>query len=148
MLRSRILAMALASTALAGCDANQLYMAYQTNIGIHAAVNPQMTEGSLMIGYRRDFAAVVPRSVPVRADGTAAAGTAPEAWDAMAAMVCSDLVVSGIWLDRYEENLATGPAAIAFAKELAKAKAGEQARDFFSCFRSSSQPAATGGTGQ
>lgn len=149
MLTRHAMVAAMTAMVLAGCEANQLYMAYQTNIGIHAAVNPQMTEGTLSIGYRRDFAAIVPRSVPVSVQastplpggGSAQGGGAPASWDAMAALVCSDLLVSGIWLDRYEENLATGQAAITLAKALADEKRGAQARQFFTCFQPSTPTA-------
>jgi len=51
-----------------GCEATQLYLAYRTNVGVNASVNPEMTEGSLIIGYRRNFATIVPKSVPIAAD--------------------------------------------------------------------------------
>lgn len=121
----RFFLLGVGATLLMGCDANQLYLAYRTNVGVNASVNPAMTEGSLIIGYRRYFATIVPKSVPVPTD---AAGR-----DAMSALVCSDLVVTGIWLNSYVEYLATGAASQQFAKEL---KGGaDQADDFFSCYK-------------
>jgi hypothetical protein len=95
-----------------------------------------MTEGSLIIGYRRNFATVVPKSVPISGD---AAGR-----DAMSALVCSDLVVSGIWLQSYVESVATGEASQKFAKNL-KGAAG-QADDFFSCYKKTSEQKQGGGS--
>jgi hypothetical protein len=52
----RIVKRALALVLLAGCEPNQLYMASHTVVGINAAVNPEQTTGSLLIGYDRSFA--------------------------------------------------------------------------------------------
>jgi len=112
-----------------GCEANQLYLAYRTNVGINASVNPQMTEGSLIIGYRRNFATIVPKSVPAVGD--------PTRRDAMSSLVCSELVVTGIWLKSYVEYLATGKASQTFADNLVaqKPKNGTaSANNFFSCY--------------
>ena len=132
----RLFFLAACASVLMGCEANQLYLAYRTNVGINASVNPQMTEGSLIIGYRRNFAAVVPKSVPIPSD---AAGR-----DAMSALVCSDLVVSGIWLQSYVESVATGEASRTFAKNLKNA-AG-QADDFFSCYKKTPEQNQGGGS--
>lgn len=126
MLRiGRIVLLAAAPAMLGGCDANQLYLAYQTNLGINAAINPETNSGHLMVGYNRDFAAVVPKSVPVK--------DRPNERDAMAALVCSDLVVDGIFLKKYSESVATGQAAILFAKALRDGK--NQSDDFFDCYK-------------
>ena len=50
-------------TLLTGCEANQLYLASHTVVGINAAVNPEQTNGWLIVGYDRSFATVIPRSV-------------------------------------------------------------------------------------
>jgi hypothetical protein len=123
-------------SVLAGCEANQLYLAYRTNVGISASVNPEMTEGSLVIGYRRNFATIVPKSVPLTDD--------PAGRDAMSALVCSDLVVTGIWLNSYVEYLAAGKASQTFAKHL-KDGAG-QADDFFTCYKKTTEQAPDGGS--
>src|SRR5262249_15086049 len=119
-----------------GCDATQLYLAYRTNVGINASVNPQMTEGSLIIGYRRNFATVVPKSVPIRDDATGR--------DAMSALVCSDLTVTGIWLSSYVEYLASGKASTMFAEKLTK-KQQDQTDDFFSCYKKTTLQTQDGG---
>ena len=121
----RLFFLGACASLLMGCEATQLYLAYRTNVGINASVNPEMTEGSLIIGYRRNFATIVPKSVPIGAD--------PAGRDAMSALVCSDLVVTGIWLTSCVEYLATGAASQTFAKKL-KDGAG-QADDFFSCYK-------------
>src|SRR5215831_4061812 len=121
----RLFFLGACASLLMGCEATQLYLAYRTNVGINASVNPEMTEGSLIIGYRRNFATIVPKSVPIGAD--------PAGRDAMSALVCSDLVVTGIWLTSYVEYLATDAASQTFAKKL-KDDAG-QADDFFSCYK-------------
>jgi hypothetical protein len=117
-----------------GCEVGQLHLAYQTNVGINAAIKPDMTEGSLMIGYQRDFATLVPKSVAMQ-DGTGKR-------DAMASLVCSELVVQGIWLNKYVEYVATGDAAKDFAARLMGQQT--QADKFFDCYK---EPAVTGGGG-
>jgi hypothetical protein len=113
------------ASLLTGCEPTQLYLAYRTNVGINASVNPEMTEGSLIIGYRRNFATIVPKSVPLATD--------PTGRDAMSALVCSDLVVTGIFLHSYVESLATGKASQTFAAHLNDALG--QPDDFFSCYK-------------
>jgi hypothetical protein len=133
---ARLFALGACLSLLVGCEATQLYLAYRTNVGINASVNPEMTEGSLVLGYRRNFATIVPKSVPVAGD--------PAGRDAMSALVCSDLVVTGIWLNSYVEYLATGTASQTFAKHL-KDGAG-QADDFFSCYKRTTEHKQDGGS--
>jgi hypothetical protein len=121
---------------LTGCEANQLYLASHTVVGINAAVNPEQTNGWLIVGYDRSFATVIPRSVPAKAeDGTPTR-------DAMSALACSNLSVKGITIKRFTESVATGEAAKIFAANLdvdpkaggADAKARAM-KDFFDCFK-------------
>ena len=82
-------------TLLTGCEANQLYLASHTVVGINAAVNPEQTNGWLILGYDRSFATVIPRSVQTSAaDGT-------RTREAMSALACSSLSVKGITIKRY-----------------------------------------------
>lgn len=124
------------ASLLAGCEATQLYLAYHTNVGVNASVNPEMTEGSLVIGYRRNFATIVPKSVPTKDD--------PAGRDAMSALVCSDLVVTGIFLSSYVEYVAAGKASQIFAQHL-KDGAG-QADDFFGCYKKTTEQNPDGGS--
>jgi hypothetical protein len=129
----RITLLALVAGLLGACEVNQLYTASHTNIGINAAVKPDMTEGSLMVGYQRDFVTLVPKSVPDT--------EAPGNRDVMAALVCTDLVVSGIWLNKYVEYVATGKAARDFAAKLK----GSSASQFFDCYQDPQAAANKGG---
>lgn len=135
--RSTIGLVLAALAVLPGCEANQLYLAHRAVVGINAGVNPEQTEGTLLIGYDRAFATVIPRSVPV--DPTKGGGN-----DAMSALVCSELAVDGITVRRYTESLATGLAAVKFAKALAApgTPPSEAARikDFFDCFKERGPP--------
>lgn len=112
-----------AVTMLGGCDANQLYMGSRTIVGINASVNPELTNGSLIVGYDRNFAAVIPRSVE---DG--------QKQDAMTALGCSTLLVKGITIRRFTESIATGKAAQTFAEAL-KNTDPRPVKDFFDCFK-------------
>jgi hypothetical protein len=127
-------------TLLTGCEPNQLYIANHTVIGVNAAVNPEQTTGTVIVGYDRTFATVIPRSV--QAGGT-------QTRDAMSALACSSLSVRGITIQRYTESLATGEAAKTFAEGLRGDKPGAvgaktltNEKDFFDCFKDKS---ATGG---
>jgi len=137
LVAGRLFFLGACASLLMGCEATQLYLAYRTNVGINASVNPEMTEGSLIIGYRRNFATIVPKSVPIAAD--------PAGRDAMSALVCSDLVVTGIWLTSYVEYLATGAASQTFAENLTK-KAQDQTDDFFSCYKKITSQTQDGGS--
>jgi hypothetical protein len=120
-----MLPIALTLAALAACEPNQLYMATHAVVGVNAGVNPEQTTGSLLIGYDRTFATVIPRSV----------NTTGSSHEAMSALVCSELGIAGITIRRYTESLATGVAAKAFAKALASPeKTGAKVKDFFDCF--------------
>lgn len=116
---------------LAGCDANQLYMGSKTVIGVNAAVSPDQTKGWVVVGYDRTFAAIVPRSADeLGEDGKPADGGRK---DAMSALVCSRLEVSGITIKHFTESIATGKAAQTFATQLGSDTA--PIKDFFKCFK-------------
>jgi hypothetical protein len=141
---------------LTGCEANQLYLASHTVVGINAAVNPEQTNGWLIVGYDRSFATVIPRSVQTPGGTTpdaqtpAAGGTTR---DAMSALACSSLSVKGITIKRYTESIATGEAGKRFAEKLAAdSKSGavdvNAVKDFFDCFKdkpATDKPATGGG---
>lgn len=114
---------------LAACgEPRNLYMGAHTVVGINAAIDTQQTTGHIILGYRRDFAAVVPRSVPVDGVGTGR--------DAMSTLVCSELGVEGITIRRYTESLATGAAAQNFANAVRNTDVQATAiRNFFECFQ-------------
>jgi len=133
---------------LAACDARQLYMANQTTIGLNASVNPETGNGSLLIGYDRDFVALVPRSVEQQqtdAQGRVVLGADGKPVltgdsDAMSALVCADVRFEKIWLRYYAEAMATGEAARQFARRLGTpgpdgGATKQSMRDFFKCFR-------------
>jgi hypothetical protein len=113
-----------AVTVLTGCEPNQLYMASHTVIGVNAAVNPEQTQGSLIIGYDRAFATVIPRSVQ----------TSSQKRDAMTSLACSRLAVNGITIKRFTESIATGEAAQTFASNLHDTDP-KPVKDFFDCFK-------------
>lgn len=123
---------------LAGCAnwGEQLYVAYDTKLGIDASVNTATTSGSIDLGYDRRFVTWVPRSVElegeVDADGNAIADG--DAREVMSVIACSDLSVGIISIDHYDESLATGRAAVDFAKALAKPDNKKVAQDYFACF--------------
>lgn len=137
--RSRPAGVALGALLLAACEPTQLYTGARTVVGINAAVNLEQTSGSIVIGYDRTFAAVVPRSV---------ARPGEEGRDAMSALVCSDMQVQGITIRHYSESIATGQAATNFAANLQEQDRAEQGRaalrDFFRCLRETGSDAGGG----
>src|SRR3954453_22494124 len=96
-LRSVVVVALTFSPLLISCEANQLYMANHTVVGINASVNPEQGTGSLLIGYDRAFATVIPRSVEQQAtapDGTPMFDSTGKPkltgkYDAMSALVCA-----------------------------------------------------------
>jgi hypothetical protein len=114
---------------LAGCQwGQQLYVAYDTKLGIDASVNTTMTSGSIDLGYDRRFITWVPRSVETVDGGD---GNVKEV---MSVLACSELRVGIISIDYYDESLATGRAATAFAKALEDPDNRKVAQDYFECF--------------
>jgi hypothetical protein len=121
---------ACAATLLTGCEANQLYVVSRTVVGVNAAVNPEMTEGAIFVGYDRSFATVIPRSVKVKDKETGV-----EKQEAMTSLACSSLAVNGITVRQFTESIATGEAAHTFAKKLHETGDASSVKDFFVCFK-------------
>lgn len=121
-------------TMLGGCEANQLYMGAKTVVGVNASVDQKQEKGWIVVGYDRNFAAIVPRSVDTP-DGKQ---------DVMASLACSRLVVSGITIKQFKESIATGQAAKDFAANLHKDNATTDSKvvmkDFFDCFKEKPTP--------
>jgi hypothetical protein len=134
-LRRRV-AFVVCCALLGGCQTGQLYVASNTVVGVHAAVNTAQTSGSLQIGYDRQFGTFIPRSFTVSANqdgsGLPTSGTGREV---MSVAGCSDLQVDGIFLSRFIENLATGRAALNYAKALKSTNSttAQQATAFITC---------------
>jgi hypothetical protein len=130
----RLALMFLAASMLGACEARQLYIAHDTVIGVNAAVNQARSSGRLMIGYDRDFITVIPKSVAAAEEGEAT-GTGKEA---MSAIACSKVEVTGLFLTQFVEHVATGEAARNFAHSLANGApttAGVRAaQQFLDCF--------------
>jgi len=91
---------------LCGCtlQSEQVYVASNTVLGIHGAVNTAQTAGHLVIGYDRKLVAVVPK---MATEGKS---------DAMSALNCTRLKIEGMKLTEFSERLATGDAAEKIAK--------------------------------
>ena len=92
---------------LPACEASNLYVAHETVVGFNAQVSQDRQQGRIVLGYDRDFITLVPKSVDVEAGK-----------DAMALLSCSELEVTGIFLTRYVDVLASGDAAEALAGKL------------------------------
>ncbi len=107
---------------LAGCEPNQLYLGSRTVVGINASVNPELSSGSLVVGYDRMFATVIP---VVQND---------QPQEAMTSIACSSLLVKGVTIKRFTESIATGPAAAKFAGALSE-NYPQPVKDFFDCFK-------------
>lgn len=112
-------------TMFAGCEANNLYVAHNTVIGVNASVSPDRQQGQLLIGYDRDFVTVIPKSV----DKTVKTGKK----DVMALLNCTQVEVDGIFLSKYTDSIASGEAAILFARQLAQEQ--KPTTNLFDCRR-------------
>jgi hypothetical protein len=95
---------------LPGCEARNLYVAHDTVLGINAKVNQGRQTGQLVVGYDRDFATVIPTSVPVRTENGVDTGQR----DAMSLVHCAEIRIDGINLGSYSDFTATGDAVPAF----------------------------------
>jgi len=113
-------------SVLTGCEPNQLYLGSRTVVGVNAAVTPELNSGSIVVGYDRTFATVIPRSVQEDP-------TDPKR-EAMTSIACSSLLVKGVTIKRFTESIATGKAAEEFAKTL-KDDDPKPVKDFFDCFK-------------
>ncbi len=112
---------------LTACEPTQLYVAHRTVIGVNAGMNSDMTRGRLIVGYDRNFATIVPKSV----DAPDGAGK-----EAMSVLSCSELQVKGIHLEKFVESLATGKAAESFAAKLkGDPGAATKLAAIFDCYR-------------
>jgi hypothetical protein len=109
-----VVSAAFCAALLSGCEPSNLYIAHDTVVGVNGAMNADQTSGHLIVGYDRKFAAIVPKSVTRPDDGSGVVQR-----DAMSVLSCSELKVDGIFLTGFTEYLATGPAAVKFARKLA-----------------------------
>ncbi|MCB1342876.1 MAG: hypothetical protein KDK24_17770 [Pseudooceanicola sp.] len=90
-------------TVLPACDARNLYIAHQTVLGINASVDQGRQQGQLVIGYDRDFATVIPKTVDAGPNGEK---------NVMALFNCTALEIDGIHLNRYSDVTVTGDVAV------------------------------------
>lgn len=102
---------------VAGCAPTSLYVAHDTVLGVNAKVDKGRQEGQLVIGYDRDFATVIPKTVPTDTGR-----------DAMSLVHCSNVRVEGIYLDEYSDFTATGTAAKNVAADEFKVKTATSCR--------------------
>ncbi len=113
----------LLAIPLAACMGMQekLYISSTTVLGLDASVNTARTAGHVQLGYDRYFVTWVPQTV------TKEKG----AREVMSALNCTEVVVSGLTLTKFDESLATGTAAILFAKKIASTQSNTS---YFECF--------------
>lgn len=102
----------IAFATLSGCATNNLYVAHDTVIGLNAKLSDTRQQGSLVIGYDRDYVTIIPKSVTIP-DGKGGVKK-----DAMASLGCNRVQVQGAQLVEYRDFVITGDAAIALAKKL------------------------------
>lgn len=114
---------------LCGCAAENLLVTHRTVVGVNAAVNADQTKGRLVVGYKRSFLTIAPKSVEDDDDTR----------EAMSVLSCSELEVDGIRLSRFVEQLATGKAAKLLANELAKPENSGKADVIFDCWKKSGE---------
>jgi hypothetical protein len=133
MLMARAGLIVLAALAVAGCQPGQLYVASDTVLGLNANVNTARDSGRFQFGYDRYFGTVIPRStdIPNGTNDTGLAGS-EQGREVMAIIGCSDVEVSGIFLSKFVESLATGRAARGYARQLAANPSNANAP--FGCF--------------
>jgi hypothetical protein len=121
MLKSFPIAVAGAAILLAGCSADNLYIAHKTNLGLNGSYNQAKPSGKFILGYKEQFITVIPKSVPLSTEAQGELNTKDETLrDAMSILSCSDVKVGFLELREYSEYLATGTAARLHARALLK----------------------------
>jgi hypothetical protein len=93
---------------LSGCEAKNLYVAHDTVIGINANLSGDRRKGRLVVGYDRDFATIIPKSVDL--------GNGKK--DVMASLGCNYIQITGANLTGYRDLVVSGDAAIELATKL------------------------------
>lgn len=110
---------------LCGCG-DQLYVAHDTVVGVNANVSANRQQGQLVIGFDRDFAALVPVMEP-------AEGATDKSREAMAVFGCTSMTTSSIFLTGYSDVISTGEAAAKLAKALGTKGKKEGAEKLLAC---------------
>ena len=104
-MRRTLVISALATLALTGCEARNLYVAHDTVVGLNGRFSENRQAGKLVIGYDREFITLVPKgSDPTPDDSN-------DDRDVMSSLGCSYLETSGVSLTRYSDLVMTGKAA-------------------------------------
>ena len=138
-----LLALSITGCTLAG---KNIYVASDTTLGVIGAMNTAHSSGKLIIGYDRQFIAVVPKkessgenrsNPPANPPNDGTGATNPDvakaeisnspptrSGDAMSAFNCTHLEIKGITVTKFYERLATGPAAVALVSHLPPAPNG------------------------
>lgn len=133
----------IALCAIAGCG-DTLYVAHDTVVGINANVSANRQQGQVVIGYDRDFAAVVPVMEP---DPTS--GSTRTTREAMAVFGCTRMETRSIFLTRYSDVISTGESAGHLAKALGKNNNSTETARLVSCGeKKDGNSQTTGGTQQ
>ncbi len=114
---------------LCGCG-DQLYVAHDTVVGVNAAVSANRQQGQVVIGFDRDFAALVPVMEP---GGTDSEGNLRTKREAMAVFGCTSMTTSSIFLTGYSDVISTGQAAEKLAKALGTKGKKEGAEKLLAC---------------
>ena len=109
--------------SLCACG-DQLYVAHDTVVGVNAAVSANRQQGQVVIGFDRDFAALVPVIEP---------DASGETREAMAVFGCTRMETKSIFLTRYSDVISTGEAANKLAAKLGSGSATSGAARLATC---------------
>ncbi|WP_299894160.1 hypothetical protein [uncultured Ruegeria sp.] len=109
---------------------DQLYVAHDTVVGVNAAVSANRQQGQVVIGFDRDFAALVPVIEP---GGTGSDGNPRTNREAMAVFGCTRMETKSIFLTRYSDVISTGEAANKLAAKLGSGKKTSGAARLATC---------------
>jgi hypothetical protein len=108
--------------AVSGCAGDRLLISSSTVIGIDANLDTTRTAGRVQIGFDRYFVAWLPQTVQ-ESGGV----------EAMSALNCTDVIYGTLTIKKFDESLATGRAAVLFAKAIANSQVDAA---LFDCFAS------------
>lgn len=97
MKHSALAALSVTATIFGCSTDNHVHIASDTSLGINGTLDSTRTSGKVVIGYDRKFYAYIPQASPKE--------------DVMSAYNCTNIVIDGIKVKKFNEQLATGAAA-------------------------------------
>jgi len=106
----RSLLCGVAALAFCSCaNVSHMLLYHDRHLGIKGGVNPETNNVAINVGYRSNFASIIPKVEPDPVN-------APKTYEAASVYSSSRIVIRGLGVPDVEELTATGDAAVAVGK--------------------------------